>query len=80
MNGVIGMTGLLLETELTPAQQKMAKTVRSSGEALLTIINDILDFSKIESGKLELERFSLICVSVLKKSSIYSVNRLSRKI
>ncbi|MEE8126817.1 MAG: response regulator [Nitrospirales bacterium] len=55
MNGVIGMTGLLLGTNLTPEQHKLTNTVRSSGEALLTIINDILDFSKIESGKLELE-------------------------
>lgn len=55
MNGVIGMTGLLLETALTSQQHHLADTVRSSGEALLTIINDILDFSKIEAGKLELE-------------------------
>ncbi|HEV7731203.1 MAG TPA: response regulator [Candidatus Binatia bacterium] len=55
MNGVIGMTGLLLDTELTVEQREYASTVRSSGEALLTIINDILDFSKIEAGKLELE-------------------------
>ncbi|GJL54756.1 MAG: hypothetical protein NPIRA02_18880 [Nitrospirales bacterium] len=55
MNGVIGMTGLLLETELAPQQRQLAETVRSSGEALLTIINDILDFSKIEAGKLEFE-------------------------
>ncbi len=55
MNGVIGMTGLLLDTELNDDQRECAETIRSSGEALLTIINDILDFSKIEAGKLKFD-------------------------
>jgi signal transduction histidine kinase/CheY-like chemotaxis protein len=55
MNGILGMTGLLLDTELDQEQREYVGTVRSSGEALLTIINEILDFSKIEAGKLEIE-------------------------
>jgi signal transduction histidine kinase/CheY-like chemotaxis protein len=55
MNGVIGMTGLLQETELTPEQRDYVETVRTSGDTLLEIINDILDFSKIEAGRVRME-------------------------
>jgi signal transduction histidine kinase/ActR/RegA family two-component response regulator len=55
MNGIIGMSGLLLETKLDDDQRDLARTVRDSGESLLTIINDILDFSKVEAGKLDVE-------------------------
>ena len=55
MNATVGMTSLLLNTELNDEQQEYVNTIRSSGDALLMLINDILDFSKIEAGKLNLE-------------------------
>ena len=55
LNAIIGLTSLLLDTDLTSEQYDYVETTRRSGDALLVILNDILDFSKIEAGKLELE-------------------------
>lgn len=56
LNGVIGFTDMLLETGLNEEQLDYVKTIRRSGDALLSLINDILDFSKIEAGQMDLEQ------------------------
>ena len=55
MNGTLGMTELMRDTDLTLEQQEYTTPAKSSAESLLSILNDILDFSKIEAGKLDLE-------------------------
>lgn len=55
IHGIMGMTGLVLETPLTDQQREFLRIAQESADALLAVINDILDFSKIEAGRLDLE-------------------------
>ncbi|MEQ8173023.1 MAG: response regulator, partial [Candidatus Eremiobacterota bacterium] len=65
LNGVMGMLGLLLDTELSSEQKRYASVARLSASSLLSVINDILDFSKIEAGKLEFDSINFnLCKTV----------------
>jgi len=67
MNGVLGMAGLLSDTELNQEQRSWVEIIQKSGENLLEIINDILDFSKIEAGKLKLEPINIDLFALVKE-------------
>ena len=67
LNGILGMTGLALETDLRPDQREYLELVKSSAEALLSLVTDVLDFSKYEAGKLGLDRVPFSVRTVLRE-------------
>jgi PAS domain S-box-containing protein len=79
MNSVIGMTDILLHTELTDEQREFVEIVRVSGESLLTIINDILDFSKLEAGKLKFEILDFEPRSTVEEVTVLLLDQLRAK-
>ncbi len=79
INGVLGMTELLLCTVLDDEQRRFAETVQESGEALLAVVNDILDVSKLEAGKIELEEMDFDLVNTVENVAALMVGRAREK-
>jgi CheY-like chemotaxis protein/nitrogen-specific signal transduction histidine kinase/HPt (histidine-containing phosphotransfer) domain-containing protein len=81
MHGILGMSGLLLKTQLNGQQREYASTLKSSAESLLKIISDILDFSKIEAGKLAIEQIAFSPVALMQDvASLFRARALEKNL
>mgnify|MGYP003639109462 CR=1 FL=1 len=81
LNAVIGMSGLLKDTELSVEQQDFIQTINKSGENLLGIINNILDYAKIDSGMFDLEELEFSIAYLIEDVlDVVSASELDRKI
>ena len=79
MNVILGISELLLRSDLTETQRVSVQTIRKSGQGLLDIINDILDFSKVESGKYTIEEREYEMSSLLYDLTTIAAVRLGKK-
>ena len=79
MNAIVGMTDILLRTDMQTQQREYLMNIKNSGAALLTIINDILDISKIESGKMEIVCDNYEPMSMFNDLSMIFLNRIGSK-
>ena len=79
MNAVIGLAGLLWDTPLNDEQRDFVRTIRDSGESLLSLINDILDFSKIEAGRMQLEAEAFDAVTLIESTGDLLAERAAAK-
>lgn len=79
LNGIIGMTQLALQTELSSEQREFLEAVHASGENLLSIVNDILDISKIEAGRMHLEAVDVTLVELIRETMAMFTLRAEQK-